>query len=235
MKKYPLIVIIASLLSPGICADLQAQPGVRIGMSFSALLSSNADDFRPFLGHEVEWIQYGESRPVWGVQLGLFYSFHLSDYFDLQPQINFIQRGYWYDHTPLYDTRYKIRINYLELPLIIRYKMPIHFIPFNIHAGPFAAVKLSAKGHIDYEGIDKTEPLGGVSDFDYGMLMGFGSEFKVGTGRMLIDLQFSWGLHNMMSQPDDYIDLYADPGQVRNLSLIFLTGYRLRSSNRVRE
>jgi hypothetical protein len=235
MKRDKQVFIITCLLSLIIFSDLQAQFGVKIGVSVSALLSSNADDFRPFLGHKVEWIQYGESRPVLGIQFGAYYDIKLSDYFDLQPEINFIQRGYWFDQTPLYDTRYKIKINYLELPLIIKYKAPVNFININVHTGPFAAIKLNATGHLEYEGIQKIESLDCVKDFDYGMVMGLGSEFKVGTGQMLIDLKFNWGLHNMMSQPDDYIDLYEDPGRVRNLSLILLTGYRFGSSNQARK
>jgi hypothetical protein len=235
MKRNKQVFIITCILFLIICTDLQAQFGVKMGISFSALLSSNAEDFRQFLGHEVEWIQYGESKPVFGIQFGVFYTIKVSDYFDLQPEINFIQRGYWFDQTPLYDTRYKIKINYLELPLIIRYKAPINFINFNVYTGPFAAIKLNAIGHLQYEGIQKIESLDCVKDFDYGMVVGLGSEFKVGTGQMLIDLKFNWGLHNIMSQPDDYIDLYDDPGRVRNLSLILLTGYRFGSSNQGRE
>lgn len=235
MKRNRQIVIITGLLFLLICSDLHAQFGVKIGTSFSALLSSNADDFRPFLGHEVEWIQYGESRPVLGIQFGAFYTIQVSHYFELQSEINFIQRGYWLDQTPLYNARYKIKINYLELPLIIRYKAPINFINFNVCTGPFTAIKLNANGHLEYNGIQKIESLDCVKEFDYGLVMGLGSEFKAGTGQMLIDLRFSWGFHNMMSQPDDYIDLYDDPGRVRNLSLILLTGYRFGSSNQGRK
>lgn len=229
------VFIITGLLSLMICTELPAQFGVNFGTSFSALLSSNADDFRPFLGHEVEWIQYGESRPVLGIQFGVFYTSKLSDYFDLQPEINFIQRGYGFDQTPLYDTRYKIKINYLELPFIIKYKVPINFVHFNVYTGPFAAIKLNANGHLESEGMQKIESLDCVKDWDYGMVMGLGSEFKLGTGQMLIDFKFNWGWHHMMSQPDDYIDLYDDPGRVRNLSLTLLTGYRFGNSNQGRE
>ncbi len=235
MKRNKQVFIITCLLFLIICTDLQAQFGVKIGISLAALLSSNAEDYRPFLGHEVEWIQYGESKPVLGIQFGVFYTIKVSDFFDLQPEMNFIQRGYWFDQTPLYDTRYKIKINYLELPLIIRYKTPINFINLNMYTGPFAAKKLNANKHLEYEGIQKIESLDCVKDFDYGMVMGLSSEFKVGTRQMLIDLKFNWGLYNMMSQPDNYINLYDDPGRVRNLSLTLLIGYRFGSSNQGRK
>jgi|GEM_PF-1276962 len=229
MKTIKLVFLITCLLLHILNADLQAQFGVKIGVSFSALLSSNAEDFRPFLGHEVEWIQYGESRPVSGIHLGVFYTVRVSDCFDLQPEINVTQRGYWFDQTPLYDTRYKVKIHYLELPVIIRYQAPIPFIDLNVYAGPFAAVKLNANGHLEHRRIQEIESLDCVKDFDYGMVMGLGSEWKVGTGQLSIDLRFNWGLHPMMSQPDEYIDLYEDPGRVRNLSLALLTGYRFES------
>lgn len=209
--------------------SVHAQLGVKVGVSLSGLLSSNPDDFRPFLGHEVEWMQYGESKTVIGVHIGLFYSVRLSEYVDLQPEVAFVQRGYWFDQTPLYDANYVVKINYLGLPVAIRYRLPIDAFHAHVFAGPYVAVKLSANGYIEYEGKTEVKSLASVKPFDYGIVMGLGSHVDIGAGQMIVDLQFNWGLHNMMSQPSSHVDLYEDPGTVRNLALALIVGYRFDS------
>jgi len=228
-------LIIAAILAQFLSCDLQAQVGGKVGMSLSGLRSTNPDDFRPFLGHEIEWIQYGESRPVIGFQIGVFYSMRISEYFDLQPEVNFIQRGYWFDQTPLYDAKYVVRINYLELPVPMRYRVPIDAFDVRLFAGPFAAIKLGANGYIEYEGKEEVKSLTSVELFDYGIVMGLGSEANVGEGQMTFDVRFNWGLHNMMSQPSSYVDLYEDPGSVFNLAVALMIGYRFDSMTRRQE
>jgi hypothetical protein len=205
---------------------------VKAGISVSGLLSSNPDDFRPFLGHEVEWIQYGESKSVIGFHLGLFYSIKISDYFDLQPEVSYVQRGYWFDQTPLYDAGYVVSIDYLTLPVVMRYKLPIDAFQVRVFTGPYVAVKLSANGSIEYDGKKEVKSLAGVKPFDYGLVTGLGSHVDIGAGQMIVDLQFNWGLHNMMSQPRSHVNLYEDPGMVRNLAFALLIGYRFDDTSR---
>jgi hypothetical protein len=231
MNKNRPILLIIFLLIIFCSTNLHAQMGFKLGVSLSGLLSTKADDYRQFLGYEVEWIQYGESKPVFGIQLGVFYTINISDYFDFQPEINFVQRGYWFDQTPLYDARYLVKIDYLEFPFFINYKTPIKFMNFHVSAGPFAAIKLNATGHLEYEGIKKIEPLKAVKDFDYGVGIALGSEFVIGTGKMLFDLRFNYGLFSMMQQPSEYINLYENPGKVKNLSITLTSGYRFSDGN----
>lgn len=232
MSRQRRPVHIAFLLTPFLFQFVYAQIGVRAGVSLSGLLSSRPDDFRPFLGHEVEWIQYGESKAVIGVEIGLFYSIRVSDAFDLQPGVSYVQRGYWFDQTPLYDADYVVGIDYLALPVTIRYKLPIDAFEMRVFTGPYVAATLSASGSIEYEGQKEVRSLPGVKPFDYGLVAGLGSHVDVGRGQMIVDLQFNWGLHNMMSQPSSHVDLYDNPGMVRNLAFVLLLGYRFDDTSR---
>ena len=232
VKNLPRQLVIASFLSLFLPGALHAQIGVKLGVGLSALFSSRADDFRPFLGDEVEWMQYGESRPVVGVHLGVFYTIRLSECFDLQPEIDFTQRGYWFDQTPIYDARYVVKINYLELPVVIKYRVPIKAFNLNLSTGPFAAINLGANRYLRYQGKEDVKSLTCVKPFDYGIAMGLGSEVNTGMGQLVFDLQFHWGLHAMMTQPNNYIDLYEDPGRVRNLALTLVIGHRFDIASR---
>ena len=102
---------------------LSAQQGIKGGLAVSGLQSSSKD-FTPFLGYEVSWLQHGTSNPVFGLQLGVFYTVCFSDEFNFQPELYFAQRGYQFDQTPLYNTNYSLHINYLELPVLLEYYLP---------------------------------------------------------------------------------------------------------------
>ena len=218
--KY--LVFFTLLFTIPICAQL----GIKAGISISALQSSE-EDYRPFLGYEVTWLQDGTSNPVFGLQLGMFYTLKLSDEFYLQPELYFTQRGYQFDQTPLYNTNYSLRINYLELPILFEYRLPFDW-SFNpvITAGPFTALKLSSDKNIRTEDEEISGDLSSVDDMDYGLVFALGAELPAFNGQLIFDLRVNWGLANIMRQPDEYINLSDDPGTVKTRVITLMTGYR---------
>jgi hypothetical protein len=217
-----LIVFVFLLFS----TTLFAQPGIKGGMSISALQSSN-EDYRPLLGYEVSWVQNGTSNPRFGLQLGLFYTFRLSDNLNFQPELLYSQRGYQFDQTPLYNTNYTLKLNYLEVPALINYKLQFEwsFYP-TITAGPYAALKLSSDKQIIIAGEEFKGEVSSVNSFDYGLVIGLGAEFNFWDGQIILDLRINWGLSNIMTQPDEFISLSDNPGTVKTRAVTFMTGYR---------
>ena len=57
-------------------------------------------------------------------------------------------------------------------------------------------------------------------------MVGIASEFPVWNGEIIFDLRINWGLANVLSQPDDFINLYDDPGTVKTRAVTLMTGYR---------
>ena len=207
-------------------SDLFGQAGIKGGLSVSALQSSN-EDYRPFLGYEVGWVQHGTSNPVLGLQLGVFYTLKLSDAFNFQPEFYYSQRGYQFDHTPLYNSNYNLHINYLELPVLFQYKLPFDwgFKP-EIIAGPFAALKISSDKQIQLADEEITGTVSSVNSIDYGLVFALGAEFNAWGGQIILDLRINWGFSNVMSKPDAYIRLSDNPGTVKTRAVMFMTGYR---------
>ncbi|MGB5848881.1 MAG: porin family protein [Ignavibacteriaceae bacterium] len=205
---------------------LFAQAGIKGGLSVSALQSSK-EDYRPFLGYEVGWVQHGTSNPVFGLQLGMFYTLKLSDKFNFQPEFYYSQRGYQFDQTPLYNTNYNLHINYLELPVLFEYKLPFDwsFKP-GIIAGPFAALQISNDKQIQIADEEITGTVSSVNSIDYGLVFALGAEFNAWDGQIVLDLRINWGFSNVMSQPDEFISLSDNPGTVKTRAVIFMTGYR---------
>ena len=222
MIKIGLCLIIFSILP----ATLLAQFGIKGGLAVSALQASK-EDYTPFLGYEVSWVQYGTSNPVFGLQLGTFYTFSISDNFTFQPELYFVQRGYQFDQTPLYNINYSLHINYLELPLLFTYYLPLgwSFHPA-ITSGFYSSLKLSGNKTISLPGKEINEKVSSVNNFDYGIIFGIASEFPAWDGEIIFDLRLNWGLANVLSKPANNKSLYDDPGTVKTRAVTLLAGYR---------
>jgi hypothetical protein len=207
-------------------SDLFGQAGIKGGLSVSALQSSK-EDYRPFLGYEVSWVQHGTSNPVFGLQLGVFYTLKLSDAFNFQPEFYYSQRGYQFDHTALYNSNYSLNINYVELPILFEYVLPLNwsFKP-GIIAGPYAALKISSDKQIQLVDEEITGAVSSVNNFDYGLVFALGAEFNVWNGQIILDLRINWGFSNVMSKSDEFISLSDNPGTVKTRTVLFMTGYR---------
>jgi len=205
---------------------LLAQFGIKGGLVVSALQSSS-EDYSAVLGYEVAWLQHGTSNPVFGLQLGAFYTYKISDEFRFQPEIYFAQRGYRFDQTPLYNINYSLHLNYLELPLIIEYYLPLgwSFHPA-ITAGTYSSIKLSSNKTITLPNEEINGDVSSVSNFDYGIVFGIATEFTAWNGDIVFDLRLNWGFANVLSPPDHFISLSDDPGTVKTRAITLLTGYR---------
>ena len=226
MLKYGLCFIVFFLSS----FSLYSQPGIKGGLAVSALQASG-EDYTPFLGYEVSWVQYGTSNPVFGIQLGAFYTIGISDEFIFQPELYFAHRGYQFDQTPLYDINYSLGINYIEIPLLVEYYLPLGW---GFHsafiAGPYSSSKLSSDKKIKLPGEDIHGEVSSVNNFDYGIIFGITTEFSVWSGEIILDLRVNWGLANVLSQPDDFISISNDPGTVKTRAVTLMTGYRFNQA-----
>lgn len=222
MLKYGLCFVIFFLFP----YTLSAQPGIKGGLSVSALQSSG-EDYTPFLGYEVSWAQHGTSNPVFGLQVGAFYTFSISDKFILQPELYFARRGYQFDYTPLYDINYKLCIDYLELPLLIEYYPPLDWdLHMALTAGAYSSIKLNSNKRISLPNEEAIGEVSSVNSFDYGIIFGMATEFAAWEGELIFDLRVNWGLANVLSRPADFISLYDDPGTVKTRAITLMTGYR---------
>jgi hypothetical protein len=222
-RGWHILISSLLLLPPGTAL---AQAGVKAGVVASGLLPSK-EDYRPFLGYEVDWVQYGVSYPFIGLQIGVFYTANISDKLAFQPELYLSQKGYRFSQTPLYDTSYRLQLIYLESAVLLKFKIPSRrrFRP-GLLAGPFAALKLSSDRVVRIWGKQERGSLSSVKSLHYGAVFGFDTEFDAWSGQVIFDIRFSWGLSKIMTQPEDYTDLYDDPGTVRILAFAIMSGFR---------
>jgi hypothetical protein len=221
LVRLGLSLVLSWLLPAGVA---QAGFGIRAGAAVSGLLASD-QDFRPYLGYEVEMLQY-VGYPQYGPQVSVTWDTGLLDFFTLRPELGFCQRGYHLNQIPLYNSSYKVRISYLEVPVLVRVGLPRGSVRPGLFAGPFAAYRLGAAGTLVYRGEPEVRRLETVRDFDFGLVIGIDSDIAAGPGRLVFDARLNWGLANVMHPGEGYIPVQETQGRVQVLSLGLMTGYR---------
>lgn len=107
----------------------------------------------------------------------------------LRPELLFTTKGAAYDY--LQDDRPEIKINYIELPVSLEYRL-IGFL--NLHAGAYASLLAGADG--DIEGLSINFVRENFEDIDYGWHAGTGIDL----GNLGLHFRISRGLQKVGKQ-----------------------------------
>jgi hypothetical protein len=148
-RTVPLVLLASSLWFPVTSA---AQVGVKVGVAASGFRATHSDervwtgeDYRPFLGYEVDRLQNGDAYPALDVQLGVTYTRSVTDRFAAQPELHLALRGLRWDQVGQYDEAYELDVAYLQIPLLLRLAGPTGWrVRPNLLLGPYVARRLSA-------------------------------------------------------------------------------------------
>ena len=233
MRDRQKIIILLALLVSSTGAGF-AQLSMKGGMAVSGFKLSHGDvgssqeiDFRPFLGYEVGWIQYGTSNPDIGFQLGLSYAARLSEDISVQPELYYAQRGYRFEEIPLYNTSYRLKVHYLQIPVLLKYRLPLNWsvLP-GLLLGPYVSFRLSANRTIDIWGERDTKSASVVNLVDYGIVFAIDAEFSAWSQKLGSEIRFDLGLASALSQPEEDTSVIENPGTVRVLAFSIMLGYR---------
>jgi hypothetical protein len=122
--------------------------------------------------------------------------------------------GYSYDLS--------IEINYLEVPVLMKYKiLPEGDYTPSLFAGPYVAFQMSAKGSatVEVDGVSQTEEMDmeEVKSIDLGITFGGSLGIKVGSGRIILDIRYSFGLTKI-----------ADDTDAKNSAFTLMLGYAFK-------
>jgi len=149
-------------------AEANKPARISIGQRLGAASASMR--FHASLPEEQERVADG-AKPLWGVTTAMVVSVRLNDHFSLQPEVAYTQRGWrcqWYPRPTVRNDL--LRMNYVELPLLVRYALGHGKLkPFAI-AGPVLGSGIG--GHdIVYRG-----PLANGEEFAYSWPVSFGDD-----------------------------------------------------------
>lgn len=206
MKKtiiLGLVGIMALFAVQGISAN---ESGVMIGINFASVKQAGATT-----GFGIPLDSGGQT----GLSIGFFYSFTLLDWLSLQSDLLFVQNGFM-RKLPSDDgiLEQRIKLNYLELPLMIRIQPNRNLYAM---AGIYWGFKLSARLQTqNSDQVSLSESLSSARNIDQGWLTAFGLILDDESGAF-IEIRYKQGNRGVL-------DIPADVAQA-NVSLSLSLGY----------
>ncbi len=230
----PVLAALPFLLLWAAPSTALSQVGVKAGVALSGYRATHSDervwsgeDYRPFLGYEVDLVQDGDGLPDIGLQIGACHTITLFGPLALQPELYFSQRGVRWEQRELYNTFYHLNVSYLQAPVLLRYQpFPAWAVRPSLLLGPYGGLRLTARRTIDIWGARDSKPVPNVRAFDYGLVSAVDVEFPAWSRVWMVELRFEWGLAGTLSPREDFTDLHESPGRVHLVALGLLIGHR---------
>jgi hypothetical protein len=185
-----LIVAFAGLIALPKPAAAGVQFGIKAGGNMANVTGADVHDIAGVLKNRVGFVG------------GIFLAFNLGPVVTIQWEALYTMKGATYEYTDLVDPyTEKLYGDYIEVPLLLKLKIPLPVIQPFVFAGPSVGFKLSEKHELN--GVPLTESL--FKNNDYGAI--FGAGLNLGKSFML-DVRYSLGLQKVIStvegdiQPD---------------------------------
>jgi len=157
---------------------------------------------------------------------GAFIRFDLG-YVGLQPELMIVTKGSRTD-TGIEDVEGSIKLDYLEIPLLLY--VPLlqgGAVPYLL-AGPAVAFELACEAEVEFGAVeisagcddedDNAAELVDHDKVDFGLIAGLGLTVPTGPGAALIEARYTFGLRKILEGP---------AFSARNRSLALLVGYSL--------
>jgi hypothetical protein len=142
----------------------------------------------------------------------------------LQPELQMVSRGAKATQSALDE---KIRLEYMELPLMI--VVPVQVGNFEPYAfgGPMLSLETRCRSTIEEDDLktnfECSDRGTGISfdrrAIDYGVSAGAGVARRLGSGRLLLEARHTWGMRDIYDGDDDF--------EVRNRSIVISLGYTI--------
>jgi hypothetical protein len=171
-------------------APAQLQLGLLGGLNYAGIDQKNMN-----ISEEQNTVKYA---------FGAMADIPLHHQFSVQLELMYMQKGTLLIPVNHDDNDLYINLNYLELPVFIRYDFGKSFNPYLI-AGSFIGINLSSELHTDIMGVTFTANLEeNTKNYDYGMSFGGGLSYSFKAFSLFIESRYSMGLPNIC-QPGEYV------------------------------
>jgi hypothetical protein len=164
----------------------QVRLGPSAGFNYSSLMQESEDnDF------------------ILGLRAGLTVDLGIAKFFSIVPEVNFSQMGWKYIGGGATETA---RLNYIEVPLNLVFKIGGNNFRFLVFGGPYGAYAISGNLKMKYDD-SSTEKMkapfgtksGQINPLDIGLDLGVGAQIK----SFFFKLQLNVGLNNMSNIKTD--------------------------------
>ncbi|GAF67290.1 unnamed protein product, partial [marine sediment metagenome] len=95
-------------------------------------------------------------------------------------------------------------VNYVEIPVLVKLSIASQgsVVP-SLFVGPYVAIKLSSKAKIEFGGGSEEEEWGeDIKTTDFGVVVGGGVDFALGSSKITVDARYTLGLTTMFDDDD---------------------------------
>ncbi len=183
-------IVLAVLFFTGAYNFLNAQVGLglRGGVNFA---KSELEE-----KSEGNWVTT-ETDFIPRLNIGLLVEIPFSEKFALQPEVNFIQKGYKTTVENLGTYELKNLLNYIEVPVLFKGKFGGEKVRFTVLAGPTFGYALDGKFKIEDEETDIDFDESELKRTDIGAMLGVGVSYTAGPGALFLDTRLGWGITNL--------------------------------------
>ena len=189
MKRLTTVLLIAAfagLFALPQTAAAGVQFGIKAGGNMAKITGDDVTDVADTLKNKVGFVG------------GIFLAFNFGKVVTIQWEALYTMKGSSFEYTDL-DGTYtgKLYSDYIEIPLLLKLRIPLPVIQPFVFAGPSVGFKLHEKLSIGGEDVPSETPL--FKNNDYGAI--FGAGLNLGRNFM-VDVRYSMGLQQVLDDPD---------------------------------
>lgn len=188
MKK----IILTTIL---ICAGLMAIPKVSMAQTFAVgpKVGFNASNF---MGDDIDREKFRK-----GIQFGAFFMFAPNEWFSVQPEIVFDQRGS--QETIFNNVRREININYLSIPVALNFRIPVAEIFYpKVMVGPYTSFALSENQRLIGGNSSVVFTQTDIKRIDFGGFAGAGLDIQKNNFFFSFDIRYLFGSMDVSKEED---------------------------------
>lgn len=135
-----------------------------------------------------------------GFMVGGFADIGISRIISIKPAVRYIVKGYTQQSQQLQGLSFSGSYSYIEVPLLIKGRVPLNVVKPYIEAGPTVGLQLSASSETTFNGqqIQTSDDGASYNAIDFGLYFGSGVEFRVAPGMdVFTGFGYSLGLINI--------------------------------------
>ncbi len=141
-----------------------------------------------------------------GLNLAAMYEIGIQDNLAIQPEISLIQKGFSSEFEDIFGGKTKnvLRVNHLEIPVLVKYKIIVNRLVIYVAAGPSLGYALSGTAKIDNESSKlKGDDWDGYNRFEIGGHLAGGVMLPVSQGVLNVEIRLMPGLSNLNGDETD--------------------------------
>ncbi|MGB9835492.1 MAG: porin family protein [Candidatus Saccharicenans sp.] len=177
--RWLALLLLTLLVATPVMADIQF--GLRAGANLAKFTGADIQEFSDTIKNKA------------GLVAGIFLSINFGKIITIQPEVLYSMKGAALSE-PIPEYSGKLYADYLEIPLLLKLRLPLPVLQPVIFAGPSVGFKLKEKYVLNGQTVELQENL--FQNNDYGAIFGAGLDL----GRHLqFDFRYSLGLKKVIS------------------------------------